>query len=279
MLGHRLARSLGEPFEVWSTVRGEGDESRRVFGGVIASDLDSIDRALNRVEPEAVVNCIGIVKQRPEGKDPDACTEVNALLPHRLAAITKRAGARLVHISTDCVFSGKKGGYTEYDPCDAEDVYGRTKALGEVDYPHAVTLRTSIIGRELSGGLGLVEWFLRQDQPVRGYTEAWFSGLTTHELTRVIARVLLDHPGMRGVWQVSSEPIDKCSLLLLLREAFGLSTPIMPCPEPAIDRTLDSTRFRRATGYRPPTWPEMVREMAEDATISVPMEAMSDSQR
>ncbi len=278
MLGHRLVRSLGEPFDVWSTERSGAGGRDRVWGDLDVRICGAVESALDAVAPDAVINCIGIVKQRPEAQDPEVCSEINALFPHRLAGLCGRRGIRLVHISTDCVFSGAKGGYVESDEPDADDLYGRSKAIGEVDYPHAVTLRTSIIGPELGHGLGLVAWFLRQDAPVRGYTHARFSGLSTHELTRVVSRVLLDHPGMRGVWHVSGDPIDKCSLLLMLREAFGRSTPIIPCGALRIDRTLDRTRFQTATGYRPPPWDAMVREMALDGQPT-PMEALIDSYR
>ncbi|HVT13171.1 MAG TPA: SDR family oxidoreductase [Fimbriimonadaceae bacterium] len=275
MLGHKLYQTMGEPFDAWVAVRREASSLARysfycpdrVIGGVDASHEASIRGAIETVRPDAVVNCIGLIKQHPLAKNPEACISINALLPHRLASMCAEFGARFVHISTDCVFAGPRGGYKESDLTDAEDLYGRTKALGETAAANAVTLRTSIIGRELEGGYGLVEWFLAQgDAETNAYSNAFFSGFTTHELTRVIESVILDHPGLTGIYQVSSDPIDKASLLGLLRESYGTNTPLRPLAEPRIDRTLDSSLFRKATGYRPPAWPEMVREMASDAT-------------
>jgi dTDP-4-dehydrorhamnose reductase len=159
------------------------------------------------------------------------------------------------------VFRGTIGNYTEAMTPDAEDLYGRSKLLGEVDYPHAVTLRTSIIGRELGTSHGLVEWFLGAAGPVRGFTRAIFSGLPTDELVRVIARHVLPRPELSGVWHLSSDPISKYDLLLLLREAYGRTIGIEPDAELVLDRSLDSSRFRGATGYTPPAWPALIRSM------------------
>lgn len=275
MLGHKLYQTMVEPLDAWATVRGNPAELAkysfycpdRVIGGTDATHEDQVRKAMDQVQPQAVINCVGLIKQHPMAKSPEACITINALLPHRLAAISAEYGARFVHISTDCVFAGTKGGYRETDLTDAEDLYGRTKALGETTAPNAITLRTSIIGRELGSAFGLVDWFLSQrDKPVNGFTKAVFSGFTTQELSRVIQTVLREHPALTGLYQVSSDPIDKDSLLRLTRDAYGLSTLIEPSGDFKIDRSLDSTLFRSTTGYRPPTWPEMIRDMAADPT-------------
>jgi dTDP-4-dehydrorhamnose reductase len=270
MLGHAVYRVLATApgVEAFATLR--SDMARRHFppalqggliGGVDVLDGDALMAALIRLRPEAVVNCVGVVKQLGAAKDPLAVLPLNALLPHRLARLCALLGARLVHISTDCVFRGDRGGYIEADRPDADDLYGRSKLLGEVDEPHAITLRTSIIGRELECRHGLVEWFLSQSGTVRGFTRAVFSGLTTDELARVILRHVLPDPGLRGVWQVSGAPITKHDLLLLLRDAYGRDLRIEPDPAFVLDRSLDSTRFRQATGYSPPDWPAMIQAM------------------
>jgi dTDP-4-dehydrorhamnose reductase len=190
-----------------------------------------------------------------------AAIPINALLPHRLARLCAVAGARLIHMSTDCVFDGQQGRYTESDVSNAQDLYGRSKFLGEVDYPHAVTLRTSIIGHELGSNHGLVDWFLSQQQGVRGFTRAVFSGLPTVELARVMRDFVIPNPGLRGVYHVSAEPIDKHALLQLLAQVYGKTTLIEPDDRLVIDRSLDSTLFRQTTGYQPAAWPELVRQM------------------
>ena len=233
----------------------------RVLCGVDVDSLDSLTRLFADVRPDVVINCIGLVKQLAEADDPLQAIPINALLPHRLARLCQVANARLVHISTDCVFTGAKGMYRESDPADAQDLYGRSKQLGETDYPNAVTLRTSIIGHELSSAHGLVGWFLAQTGPVRGFTRAVFSGLPTVELAQVIRDHVLPRPHMSGLYHVSAEPIAKYELLKLVAHTYGRANEISADDALVIDRSLDSTRFRQLTGYVPPAWPELVRTM------------------
>jgi len=210
-----------------------------------------------------VINCVGVVKQLESAEDPLVVLPINALLPHRLVRLCETNGARFVHVSTDCVFSGKRGNYQEHDPADADDLYGRSKYLGEVDYPNAITLRTSIIGHELSTTHGLIGWFLSQAGQVRGYRRAIFSGLPTVELARVIRDYVLSQPELRGVYHVSAAPISKYDLLTLVAKTYGRTTQIVPDDNVVIDRSLDSLRFRQATGYEPPVWLDLVRRMHE----------------
>lgn len=272
MLGSMAFRLLAaEPgLEVYGTVR--SDHVRQLFhqalqeyilSGLDIADFDTLVAALDRARPDVVLNCVGVVKQLASAKDPLVAIRINALLPHRLARLCALAGARLIHVSTDCVFSGRVGNYRESDVPDADDLYGRSKLLGEVDYPNALTIRTSIVGRELSTHNGLVEWFLGQHGKVRGFTNAIFSGLTTDELARVLARQVLPRPELRGVWHVSAEPISKFDLLQVIKAAYRLDTEIEPDPTVAINRALDSMRFRQATGYAPPSWPEMIARMRD----------------
>lgn len=275
MLGHKLVQCLPAPIETYSTVRTNSERLKKfgfyslekVVPRVDANDFASIVRAFNSVKPHAVVNCIGIVKQNALAKDPIASLTVNALLPHRLSELCRDNRARLIHVSTDCVFDGTKGDYTEQDATTAEDLYGRTKALGEVTDGPALTLRTSIIGRELVCGSGLVEWFLSQKgSRVRGYSQARFSGLTTCELSRVIARVLVDHPDMTGLWHVAGEPINKYSLLRMLNTTFDTQTQIDADSSIRVDRALVGRAFDSATGYTAPKWTAMIAEMKADRT-------------
>jgi dTDP-4-dehydrorhamnose reductase len=208
-----------------------------------------------------VINCIGLVKQLAEADDPLLALPINAMLPHRLARLCDVASARLVHVSTDCVFSGARGNYIEGDSPDAQDLYGRSKLLGEVDYPHAVTLRTSIIGHELSSANGLVGWFLAQQGRVSGYRRAVFSGLPTIELARVIRDHVLPRPALRGTYHVSASPINKFDLLKLVARTYGKEIEIVEDDAVLIDRSLDSTRFRTETGYAPDDWPALVARM------------------
>ncbi len=275
MLGHKLAQRLRDEFDVWTTLRGTPEayarfglfDAAKTVPGVDVQSFDTVSDAMAEVRPQAVINCVGIIKQLPTAQDPVLSLTINSLLPHRLQRLCVAAGARLIHFSTDCVFNGRKGMYTEDDPSDALDLYGRTKFLGETAGPGALTVRSSIIGRELSTASGLVEWFLSQrGRPVEGYTRAIYTGFTTLEMSRIIRRVLVDHPDLQGTVQVSSEPINKYDLLVLLRKAYGMDVGITPNDRVEIDRSLDSTRFRSLTGFVPPSWPAMIDEMAADPT-------------
>lgn len=276
MLGSTAYRVLGNDprFEAFGTVRSE--RARQFFpnalaanlrSGVDVENLDGLVSVLEQIRPEVVINCVGVVKQLGSAKDPLVAIPLNAVLPHRLARLCGLLGARLIHISTDCVFTGAKGNYSEDDSPDAEDLYGRSKLLGEVDYPNAVTLRTSIIGHELESRTGLVEWFLGETGEVRGFTKAIFSGVTTDELTRIIADRVIPRADLRGVYHVSTAPIAKYDLLRLLNSVYGRETRITADTTVAIDRSLDSSRFRAKTGYEPPAWPEMIRTMHETQTL------------
>lgn len=272
MLGHRLLMTLRTEHEVWVTVRGDGSEMpdipefprQYVRPMVDALYLDQVTRALASIQPDLVINCIGLIKQQGHiARDPLFSITLNAMFPHRLSLLCRVAKIRLIHISTDCVFSGKKGGYLETDQSDADNLYGRTKFLGEVTYPHCVTLRTSIIGRELKRRLGLIEWFLAQTGTIKGYTRAIFSGFTTNELARIILEKVIPNPSLSGLYHVSSNPISKYELLCIARDAFKKDIEIVPDEEVVCDRSLDSTRFRQITGYQPPSWREMLAELAE----------------
>src|SRR5437763_3432503 len=237
MLGHKLWQTLAPRFDAYVTFRGDARayahtglfDPTHSLGGVSAQDFDSVARAFAAARPDAVVNCIGVVKQDASAKDPLTSIEVNALFPHRLAQLARASGARLVHLSTDCVFSGRAGNYDERARPDAEDLYGRTKLLGEVACDGCLTIRTSMIGRELAGAHGLLEWFLSQDGGrVRGFRRAVFSGFTTPALAEVLARLLSEHKGLSGVWHAAADPINKFDLLSLVKELYGLRVEIEP---------------------------------------------------
>ena len=280
MLGHKLCQRLpGQGYEVVATVR----QSRKryapykeVFGqtrlveGIDAMNFESLAALVKKEKPFAVVNCVGLIKQHRDAENRLLAVALNSYLPHRLDAHCADDGARLVHFSTDCVFSGHKGQYRESDLSDAEDVYGRSKYLGETEGPagDAVTLRSSIIGRELIGPKhGLFEWFLSQrDKRIGGFTKAIYTGFTTIEMARIVAKVLAAQKPLRGVYQVASAPISKFDLLALLREIGGYPVEIDANREFACDRSLVMNRFTDETGYVAPAWKPMLEEMIADPT-------------
>ncbi|MGY1681925.1 dTDP-4-dehydrorhamnose reductase family protein [Geodermatophilus sp. SYSU D01176] len=275
MLGHVVVRTMRERGNHVTAVtrrapRGAASAaltSVDVISGVDARVAETMAAALAEARPDVVVNCIGMVKQRAEGQDATEAILVNSLLPHRLSTLCALAGARLITVSTDCAFSGRTGSYREDDVPDPVDVYGRSKLLGEVHAPHAVTLRTSMIGLELDRATGLVEWFLAQSGTVGGWDKALYSGLTTAELARVVALVAHEQPELSGLWHVAGPVIDKHSLLVQLAGGLGRDVDVVRNSDVVIDRTLDATRFAAATGYRPPTWDVMLAELADEIRV------------
>jgi dTDP-4-dehydrorhamnose reductase len=274
MLGHKVWQLFRRRFDAYAGVR---DAERyahtglfdggRVAAGVRAGEFASVERAIADARPDVIVNCIGIVKQLKAAGDAVPSITINALFPHQLAEVGRTIGARVIHISTDCVFLGSRGGYTEQDVPDAEDLYGRTKLLGEVAGPGCLTVRTSIVGRELSATTGLLEWFLaQQGNRIRGYTTATFSGLTTSALAELLGDVIEHHPALSGLYHVASAPISKYDLLVKFNQAFRASIAIEPSDEVRIDRTLDGSRFTAATGLTCGGWDAMVAALAADPT-------------
>lgn len=235
---------------------------QRIVTGTDVDNQDSLALLFATVKPDVVINCVGLIKQMADANDPLQAIPINSLLPHRLARLCDIAGARLIHVSTDCVFSGNKGNYLESDASDAKDLYGRSKFMGEVDYPHCITLRTSIIGHELNSAKSLVGWFLAQQGSVKGYTKAIFSGLPTIELAHVIRDVVLPQPELRGLYHVAAEPINKFDLLTLIAQSYRKEIEIVADEQLVIDRSLNAQRFRTATGYVAPAWPELIQKMA-----------------
>lgn len=271
MLGHVAFSGLAgqNGLEVFGTVEDHGEAERwfspellkNCLRNVDVFNFDSVIGAMAAVKPEVVVNCIGIVKQSSLAKDPCTSIYVNSLLPHRLAAACRLAGARLIHLSTDCVFDGARGHYREEDQPNAQDLYGKSKALGEVASPGCLTIRTSIIGHELRGKLGLIEWFLAQENEVRGFTKAIFSGFPMVTFTEIMAKFLVDDPGLTGLYHISAAPISKYDLLKLVAAEYGKKIDITPDDSFAVDRSLDSSVFRQITGFTPPSWPELIAAM------------------
>ena len=272
MLGNAVFRffSLSPGYVPTGTVRSSAALDRlpealrgQIERGIDIHDLDALLRLFDRSKPHVVINCVGLVKQLPGAEDPLSAIPVNSLLPHRLLALCKVARARLIHISTDCVFDGARGMYRESDSADARDLYGRSKYLGELHDPQAITLRTSIIGPELGSAHGLVSWFLAQRGRVKGFTRAIFSGLPTVELARVLRDFVIPAPDLSGLYHVSSAAISKYDLLCGVAREYGHSLEVVPDGELVIDRSLDSSRFRERTGYVAPPWQEMLRVMHE----------------
>lgn len=273
MLGHRLLGQLASRHEVRVTLHQPLNEYRafglfdrnNAYDNLDVRDISRIVSIFSEFRPQAAVNAVGIVKQRADIKDGVLSVEVNGIFPHLLARLCRAHGTQLIHLSTDCVFSGKKGNYSENDRPDPEDLYGFSKLLGEADGRSALTLRTSMIGPELKRKTNLVEWFLAQrGKSIKGWRKAIFSGFTTAEMSRLIEMIVTKHPGAHGIYHASCEPISKFDLLSRLESRIRSGTTIAPDDSVRCDRSLDSTRFRAAFGYAPPSWDAMLDELAAD---------------
>ena len=272
MLGYAVLRFFIESpgFEIFGSVRSPStlklipkNLHHKIITNVNVDNFDNLTSVFANVHPDLVINCIGLVKQLNCSDDPLITIPINSLLPHRLSKLCEIVGARLVHISTDCVFSGIKGMYAESDISDAYDLYGRSKYLGEVNYPNTITLRTSIIGHEIDGARSLVNWFLKQEGSVKGFRNAIFSGLPTVEIALIIRDYVIPNPELQGLYHVSAQPINKHELLCLIALEYKKNINIIPDDEFSIDRSLNSDRFRLATGYQPPEWSTLIKSMYE----------------
>lgn len=276
MLGHKLVEKWKDKFDVWATIRDDFQsygnlgflDRNKTFENINIEEIQSVENVINQIQPSVIVNAVGLIKQLPTSKDVIKTLSVNAIFPHQLAGLANKYQVRLLNVSTDCVFNGKKGNYTESDVPDAFDLYGKSKQLGEVIENNCLTLRTSIIGRELKTAHSLVEWFLsNRGKKVKGYAKAIYSGFPTVVFADILADIIENHPNLSGLYHVSSEPINKFDLLHLINKAYNAQIEIERFEDFEIDRSLDSTKFREETGFEPPEWSRMIALMAADNAL------------
>lgn len=276
MLGHKAFFSLSQnqKFETFGTLRKAEDISKyfkgsnKVFSNVDALNPESVFNLIDKLNPDIVINCIGVIKQTKEAKDPIMSIEINSLFPHRLAKKLKNFNTRLIHVSTDCVFSGDAGNYKEIDNSDARDLYGKSKYLGElINYERCITIRTSIIGPELKGKLSLLEWFLSQEKPIKGFTNAIYSGFTTHEFINIIENYVIKKPFKNGLYHLSSNPISKYDLLIKIAKTYNKEILIERFDDYKNNKTLNSDLFKNDFGYIVKTWDQMISEMYKSSNV------------
>jgi len=275
MLGHKLYQRVSSEFEVFATIRSDLAAIERfgifkghsVFSDVDVTDIAAVCRVIEVVKPDCVVNCVGVVKQNPTLADKIRTLTINSIFPNQLAQLSAEFDFRLITISTDCVFDGTKGNYSESDAANARDLYGLSKLLGEVTDGRSLTIRTSIIGREITTSHSSVEWFLaNRGRTVDGYTKAIYSGFPTIELADIIADLIKNFPDLNGLFHISSDPISKFDLLTLVNKYFKSNVSIKPSEAVVVDRSLDSAKFKTLTGFTPPDWESMIARMAADPT-------------
>jgi dTDP-4-dehydrorhamnose reductase len=276
MLGHKIYQILSNEFNTFVTFRDFNDKlkSLKIFNEnntlnyVDAFKIESVEKAVQLISPDVVINCIGIIKQLKDSKNSRVSIYINSLFPHLLSEICDKYKAKLIHFSTDCVFSGKSGNYSEEDIADAADLYGRTKYLGEVNYENTLTIRTSIIGHELFDNFSLVDWFLsNKNGIVNGFTNAIYTGFPTILISKEIARIIKDFPELNKTYQISSKKISKFDLLKIINEVYCANVDIQPLGDFYCDKSLSSERYISKTNFQIPGWLEMVQEMYEDYLI------------
>ena len=270
LIGSTVFRYLSgnDNFAVFGTIRNPSDkrffspsQAAKLNTEIQASSYHKWNQIFKKIRPNVVINCLGITKHLQGGNDPLRTIPINAYFPHYLNALCQEYRARLIHISSDCVFSGSRGSYSEGESPDAEDFYGRSKALGEITQGSGVTLRTSTIGHELNTAFGLLEWFLGQKGSCQGFKKAFFSGVSTIELAKIIEQYVLPNPQLQGLYHVGAHKISKFDLLTQIAREYGKKIEIIPNAAFKIDRSLDSSRFYDATGYKPPSWRQLIKEM------------------
>jgi dTDP-4-dehydrorhamnose reductase len=273
MLGYSLFSNLTEysELDVYGTVRNIKGKERffinypnNIIEGIEVDNINKIENVISNLKPDVVINCIGLIKQHDISKQHTDAIAINSLLPHQLASICSRLEAKFIHFSTDCIFSGRKGGYLEDDIPDAIDLYGKSKRLGEVDYYPHLTLRTSIIGHELSSNVSLIDWFLSQENKTKGFSKAIFSGLPTCVIAKLLAENILPKADLTGVYQLSVDPIDKYSLLTLVAEIYNKKIEVEDSTELVIDRSLNSDRLQQLIRFKVPTWESLITDMNSD---------------
>jgi len=271
MLGFALHRMLADDgWHVTGAVRSAHSPKSNWCGGlnyltqVDAEDIYSVIDAIERTQSTLVINAIGVKTVRDDEKL-KRMLMINSSFPRRLAFVTERLGVRLIHFSSDGVFNGTHAPYTENDIPNADDIYGISKYLGEPDGNHILTIRTSLLGRSLTGTGSLIDWMLSQSGKVKGYRCAVFSGLPVNEIGIVLTKYILPKlESVRGLFHLSSMPINKADLLKLVSAAWDLyDVNIEQDDSVVINRSLDSERLMNLIGYNPPLWPQLVTSMRE----------------
>ena len=269
MLGHNLFETFSEnkKFETFGVIRKTvsvnvfRENAKRIKSISDAKEIEEITDLIKEVSPQVIINCIGLIKQKDNLKNIVESIQLNSLFPHLLQIASRDVGAKLIHFSTDCVFSGKKGSYKEEDLPDSVDIYGLSKRLGEIDANGALTLRTSIIGHEIMSDVSLLDWFLNQEDSIKGYKKAIFSGLTTIEISKVLQQIILNNFSLSGIYHLSANPISKYDLLKLVAKIYKKNIEILEDTEVKIDRSLDSSKFSSITGYNPPSWEMLIKDL------------------
>ncbi len=273
MVGHTLIKQLSAKYEIFSILRERTDlKSSKFFEQVLEKNrcifIDDINQynnlsgAIKKISPDIVINCIGVIKQRDDIENILNMIKINSLLPHILNDICHTNNIKLIHLSTDCVFSGNKGNYKESDNPDPTDKYGESKLLGEINEGTSLTIRTSFIGPELFNKKSLFEWIKSQkNTEIDGFENAIYSGLTTLTFAQVIENIIDKHQDLNGVWQISSDSISKFELIKMINQKFNLNIKINRNSSFQCNRSLNSSKFKKETAIKIPSWESIINDL------------------
>ena len=272
LIGHKLLQKLSNDFDVYATLHRSKESyglmplfsGQNIIDEVDVSDFENVSAILHSVNPNVILNCIGITPRKDEINNLYKVIKINSLFPHQLANWAKVNNKRVIHFSTDCVFNGSTGNYTENSLTTAEDVYGRTKALGEINYSHTLTIRSSFIGQELFGKTELLDWFLNQEgKRINGFTNTLYSGVSTNFMTHVVKTIILNAPELSGLYQLAPDkPISKYELLCIAKRAFDVNIEIIPENEYVHTPTLNGSKLKDNIKINVPSWKEMMKDLA-----------------
>jgi dTDP-4-dehydrorhamnose reductase len=274
LIGHKLLQKLSSDFEIFGVLHHSKDyynnpplfSGQNIIENINVSEFDILKGVLYTVNPDIIINCVGITKRKIDINDPLDAISINSAFPHQLAKWAKVNKKRVIHFSTDCVFNGKIGNYTETSLSSAEDVYGKTKYLGELHYDNTITIRSSFIGQELFDKTELFEWFLAQSgKQIKGFKNTLYSGVSTIFMASVVKDIILNYPGLSGLYQLATEkPISKYQLLNLAKKVFDVKVDIIPDIEHIHCPTLDASKLRKAINIAVPSWEEMMTDLLAD---------------
>jgi len=274
LIGHKLLQKLSGSFETFAALHKSKEYygNHLLFSGdniidkIEVENFDVLRGLLHAINPDVIINCVGITKRKIEIDKPIVSIEINSLFPHKLAIWAKNYGKRVIHFSTDCVFDGKLGNYNEDSITTAEDLYGKTKALGEINYSHSLTIRSSFIGQELFGKTELLEWFLSQNgRQINGYINTLYSGVSVIYMADIVKKIIDNYPKLSGLYQLALEnPISKYDLLCIARDAYKINVDIIPDGNHIHKPTLDNTRLKKAIKITVPSWKEMMEKLAAE---------------
>ena len=280
MIGHKVYQVLSSYFpDTWILIRRKFIDflqkdifvKEKVIEDFDLNDLNKLNSLLNSLNPDIIINAAGITIRRGVNEFKSQTIILNSVLPHFLGEwIQGKFGKRFIHFSTDCVFSGKNGPYYDNSIPDSTDIYGKTKSLGEVNLSQTLTLRGSMIGRELDYQTELLEWFLSQKgKTIKGFNNVFYSGITTIRMAKLILKIIINFPNLTGVYNVSSKKISKFELLTLFNDFFHSNVKIHKDETYTSRKELISNIFFYEINEIIPSWDELIIELYEDSNLNI----------